>query len=307
LSSGEGLIWAVRDGSDIDPGITDKRFLVVQSELASTLRVMGRDGSTLSPVMREAWDHGDLQIMTKNSPAKATAAHVSMIGHITKVELRRYLTLTEQGNGFANRFLWICSQRSKLLPDGGGEVDFTSFDKRLAAAITSARDLKVREFRRDKEATKLWHDQYEVLSDDGRDGILGAVTSRAEAHVVRLSLIYALLDRETCEIRLPHLEAALEVWRYADDSARCIFGDAQGDPDADKLLEALRRSGGLTRTVISSLFSRHMPSARIDSLLDGFRRKGLAECRTEPTRGAPIQHWTPISPNSLISQPRGDS
>jgi hypothetical protein len=307
LSSGEGLIWAVRDGSDIDPGITDKRLQVVQSELASTLKVMGREGSTLSAVIREAWDHGDLQIMTKNCPAKATAAHVSMIGHITIGELRRYLTLTEQGNGFANRFLWICARRARELPDGGNAIAWGPFDKTLAAAIESARSLGVRQFRRDTEATSLWHAEYAALSDDGRDGILGEVTSRAEAHVVRLSLIYALLDRETCEIRLPHLEAALEVWRYADDSARCIFGDAQGDPDADKLLEALRRSGGLTRTVISSLFGRHKTAASIDSLLEGFRRKGLAECRTEPTRGAPIQHWTPISPNSLISQPGGDS
>ena len=40
--------------------------------------------------------------MTK-SPAKATDAHISVIGHITTDELRRSLTRTEAANGFANR------------------------------------------------------------------------------------------------------------------------------------------------------------------------------------------------------------
>ena len=33
--------------------------------------------------------------MTKNSPARATGAHISIIGHITDEELRRYLSSTE--------------------------------------------------------------------------------------------------------------------------------------------------------------------------------------------------------------------
>jgi hypothetical protein len=142
LSSGEGLIWEVRDPIHksepvkdpktkeitsyqdviVDQGVEDKRRLVIESELASTLRVMGRDGNTLSPVLREGWDSGNLRALTKNSPAVATAAHISAIGHITAAELTRYLDRTEVANGLGNRFLWVCSRRSKVLPEGGGEV-----------------------------------------------------------------------------------------------------------------------------------------------------------------------------------------
>ncbi len=63
LSSGEGLIHAVRDpilkdnkktgeSETVDEGVTDKRLLVVEPELASTLKVMTREGNTLSPVVR---------------------------------------------------------------------------------------------------------------------------------------------------------------------------------------------------------------------------------------------------------------
>ncbi len=120
LSSGEGLIYAVRDrveGEDkngdpvvVDEGVSDKRLLAMESELAGLLKVMGRDGNTLSALIRQAWDGGHLRTLTKNSPLKATEAHISIIGHITKGELVRHLTETEAANGFANRFLFACAR-----------------------------------------------------------------------------------------------------------------------------------------------------------------------------------------------------
>ena len=43
--------------------------------------------------------------MAKNTPAKATDAHISIVGHITEQELHRALAEVEGFNGFANRFL----------------------------------------------------------------------------------------------------------------------------------------------------------------------------------------------------------
>ena len=45
---------------------------------------MTREGNTLSYVTRQSWDGGRLQVMTRNNPMKATDAHVSKVGHITK-------------------------------------------------------------------------------------------------------------------------------------------------------------------------------------------------------------------------------
>ncbi len=58
LSSAEGLICEVRD--DADPPC-DRRLLIVQSEYASVLRVMTREGNTLSPLLRAAWGSGNLR------------------------------------------------------------------------------------------------------------------------------------------------------------------------------------------------------------------------------------------------------
>lgn len=302
LSSGEGLIWAVRDpivetqtvrekGRTVDvqtvvadEGVSDKRLLVVEGEFSGPLKVMAREGNTLSNVLRLAWDSGDLNILTKAKRARATGAHVSLVGHITRDELQRYLNSTEEANGFANRFLWCAVRRSKLLPDGGSLHDavLEPLAERVAAAAHFAR--QTGELRRDEAARKVWHAVYPALST-GRTGLFGAVTSRAEPQVMRLALIYALLDRSDV-IRPEHLFAGLAVWEYAEQSARWIFGQALGDPVADEILRALKAAPeGLTRTEISRLFGNNQKAGRIAVALRSLQEQGLARMEVEKKDG----------------------
>lgn len=290
LSSGEGLIAAVAGGDD-GAAVTDKRLFVLQPELASTLKVMAREGNTLSPVIREAWDSGTMRTLVKRDPQHVEGAHVSIVGHTTSEELRRYLTATESANGFANRFLWARSSRSKALPEGGnlGEPELDALAQMLRPAATFGRTADL--LKRAAAARKLWADVYPELSD-GQPGLLGAVTSRAEAQVLRLSLLYALLDCSS-EIQLPHLTAALAAWDYCEKSARLIFGDALGDPVADTILSALRRAHemGLTRSQISALFQRHLTRTSMDTALQFLGDKGLAHSESLETEGRSAEVW----------------
>ena len=104
-------MWAVRDPTATDPGITDRRLLAFEAEFASALKAVTRDNSTLSATLRSAWDGRPLQLLTRTAPARASDAHVTVIGHITATELRHYLTGLELANGLANRFLLICCRR----------------------------------------------------------------------------------------------------------------------------------------------------------------------------------------------------
>ena len=119
LSSGEGLIFEVRDPTPGDSGAQDKRRLIIEAEFAQVLKVLAREGNTLSPVVRNAWDGKPLQTIAKNAPVRATGAHIAIIGHITKDELLRFVSGTELANGFVNRFLIVAVTRSQELPFGG--------------------------------------------------------------------------------------------------------------------------------------------------------------------------------------------
>jgi hypothetical protein len=313
LSSGEGLIWGVRDPIEkheavreknrvagyqtivVDSGVSDKRLLIVETELAATLRVMAREGSTLSTTIRQAWDTGDLRVLTKNSPAQATGAHISIFGHITRDELLRFLTSTDTANGFANRFVWVCSRRSKSLPEGGNiqSVDFAPLTRRLAEVAAAARNIG--EVRRDDGARNIWREVYGALSE-GKPGLLGSVTGRSEPQVLRLSLVYALLDGAKV-ISTQHMLAALAAWDYCEASARFIFGDSLGYPEADRILAALRaNTQGLTRTEIRDLFGRNEREPVIQAGLTALEERGLARRDTLQTGGRPTERWSADAP-----------
>jgi hypothetical protein len=307
LSSGEGLIWAVRDQIvkrvrkkehnevkyiDVveDPGVLDKRQLLVESEFAQPLKVMRREGNILSTIIRQAWDTGNLRVLTKNSPARSTGAHIGILGHITREELLRHLTDTESGNGFGNRILWLCVKRSKALPEGGLLTDtaLKPLVTALRSTLTVAKTLG--RLQRDDDARALWKDRYTELSAE-RPGLLGAITARAEAQALRLSCVYALLD-QTATIRRPHLEAALAVWDYADASAKYLFGATLGDPLADEILGMLRLTPhGMTRTDLYNALGRHRKSGEIGAALVRLHQKHLAYHTTEPTNGRAVERW----------------
>ena len=296
LSTGEGLVHAVRDerwerGKLVDGGVQDKRLLAQESEFSRPLRVMGREGNILSELIRLAWDTGNLQIITKTTPAKATGAHISIVSHITQAELHRRLSDTDTLSGFANRFLFALAQRSKILPDGGSlspEV-LAPLKAHLAEVVAFAST--VGELKRDAKAHDLWREVYHPLTTDA-PGLFGTTISRAEAHVVRLSALYAVLDKSK-EIRLSHLLGALAVWQYCEASCAAIFGRALGDKTADRILAALqeRRDDGMTRTEIRDMFGRNKSEEEIARALNLLEENGLAEAQQEQTERRPAERW----------------
>lgn len=302
LSTGEGLINAVRDrvvsGEDeegdpivYDEGVEDKRFFVIEGEFASVLSVMRRQGNTLSAVIRQSWDGHRLQVLTRKDPMKATDAHISIIGHITKTELLRQLTETESPNGFANRYIYLLVKRSKELPFGGEwhTVNTAPMVKLLRVVLEFGKSAG--EIRWGESAKDLWREVYGPLSE-GMPGLFGAVVGRAEAQVLRLAALYAVMA-ESQTIEHEHLKAALALWDYAEESARYIFGDATGDPVADRILDALRAAGkdGLTRTEIRNLFGRHKSRDEINRALALLSSMGRIRREYAPTGGRPTERW----------------
>jgi hypothetical protein len=302
LSSGEGLIHAVRDAvykqvdgkmELIEEGAKDKRLLCCEAEFAAVLKRADQQGNTLSAVLRNAWDRGELRTLTRNNSLRATGAHVSFIGHITQEELKRYLSATESANGFGNRILWLCARRSKALPDGGNldPQALTPIADRLRQAVEQAQH--VGRMERDEKARAVWHAVYGQLSEE-RPGQAGALLGRGEAHVMRLACLYALLDLYR-SIGADHLQAALALWEYVERSVFFVFGDSLGDPVADELLDLLRGAGnqGVTRTEMNHYFRKNRSSAQIGRALGLLLGSKLARKESISAKGAgrPEERW----------------
>ncbi|MFZ0661700.1 MAG: helix-turn-helix domain-containing protein [Acidobacteriaceae bacterium] len=196
--------------------------------------------------------------MVKKDPLKVDGAHITIVGHITCEEVRRSLSHTEFANGFANRFLWTKSERSKLLPERGALSEDTLSE--LATLVKPAVDF-------------------------GRTaGLL---------QVLRLSMILALLDCSTT-IRRPHLEAALAICRYCELTAEWMFGSSLGDSTADDILGVLRRSDGMTRNEIMNYFHRHKASGEIERALHLLKDQGHVDLEWPKTDGRRAQLWRAV-------------
>ncbi len=150
------------------------------------------------------------------------------------------------------------------------------------------------ELRRTPEAEALWGEFYRRTAGIDVPGLLGAVTSRGEAQVLRLSGLYAMLAGAD-QVGVEHLRAGLALWDYCERGARWIFGAATGNADADTILAALTTAGsaGLTATEINAgVFQRNVTAERIATALDVLTRAGLAHRREiKPAKGAPAHRW----------------
>jgi hypothetical protein len=311
LSSGEGLIHAVRDAvikkdpvkeekvvvryQDVmvDQGVDDKRLLAVEPEFVNVLRQPERSGNTLSVYLRLAWDGESLQSLTKNSPLKSTEPLISIIGHITLMELRQFLTSTSAANGYGNRHLWVCVRRSKKLPLPV-PIDPAAWQALVAEfnqAVSFGRVAK--EVRMSKEATKLWCEIYESVDESGH-GIAGALTARAEPHILRLGMLHALTGK-TDTIQPQHLLAARALVDYASRSVRYIFGNVLGDNVAEKIYDALCNApGGMLKTDLHMLFNRNLGQARLNQALALLMQAGMTRKGQDPPageRGRPGERW----------------
>lgn len=287
LSSGEGLIYATRDGSikDEDEGGI-KEVLINEAEFSSVLVHGKREGNVLSDVLRQVWDGGTLRTLTKKNPITATDPHIGMLGHITPDDAQARLSSVQVLNGFGNRFMYCLVRKSKDLPFGGDLPDHVVQD--LGERLRNARD-KARSIRRvgwTEPAKGRWEKVYMETANKARYGLLGAVVGRAQPQMLRLALTYALLDGKD-KIDVPHLEAAFALWDYCERSAYWIFGSVSGNETRDRLLEAISEAGpkGLTFTQQHNVFGGHAKKSDIERERRYLEAEDVVVTVTRPSHG----------------------
>jgi hypothetical protein len=288
LSTGEGLIYAVRDATYVidkktgeenlaDPGVTDKRLFVVEEEFQPALSSTRREGNSLSAVIRGFFDDGNAEPMTKTNRIKATKAHVVILAHITKVELK-LLNHVQIYNGFANRFLWIHAHRQKLvaLPKPIPKEELEKYRQIIVSHVNAARKLGV--VRLSTQAKSLWQEVYPSLSIE-YPGTVGAVTSRTETHTIRLALIYALAMGHA-RVTTSDLKAALALVAYSQQTAMALFSENAVDVRREKILDALRKAPEhkMTKTDISrEVFQKNVEATEIKRILEAMAEQGILQ------------------------------
>lgn len=301
LSSGEGLIETVKDKKVIqkvlnnhndladvrevvvDEGVEDKRALIIEEEFVSVLKQISREGNILSPIIRRAWDSGDLQTLTKNS-VRATGAHISIIGQVTPTELLTNLSSSQTANGFGNRFVFIYSKKSKDLPFGGSisDEEFNKIVNLLKMTIDYAKNINEVKFSLEVEI--VWPSIYYRLNKFD-NGLVNELSARATPIVRRLACIYALFDMSSI-VQLEHLKAALSVWDYSYASLKYIFRNKYTNIIHNEIIDLLKfTQEGLSTTEISNSFNRNKSSDQLQESLNKLVQSNVLLVEEQKTNG----------------------
>lgn len=273
-----------------DDSDRDRRCLLFFPEFSTVLNAARWNGSTITGVIREAWDSGTLHNTAIRNRSKdnkflqATNCHVSIIGHITQAELVALMPEHSEANGFANRFLHVYAERTKSLPDADriDEIDFTRELAIIDEAMHFARQ-QGRIYRTD-EATGLWRDRYYDELTQDVPGRIGKFLSRAAQHVFRLATILTVLDRQT-HIGAAQLHAAYEMWKYCEASIYWAYSRFRYGTCAQRILYALTHEGSQTMSALNHVVLKRSFTA--SEIQDAITELGTAIVATRSrTKGA---------------------
>lgn len=247
-------------------GVDDKRLYIREGELASVFVLAGKTESRADIVMRDGWDGKALRNIVKgktseglSNSAKCEEPHLSISGDTTIHELRRKMPQGSDENGFGNRFIYVYVNRVKDCPLGGPQLDWSKEIEALCLTLAWAK--KVKHVSMTGAARQWWISKYHSLEHDGPDGLAGKMTARAAAHVRRIAMLYALLDKSD-EIDTVHFQAAKRLWDYCSESAVFIFGGATSEQLRIQNWIGLRKTATY-KQVRDELYQRNKPVGEI--------------------------------------------
>ncbi len=287
LSSREGLAALIHDGyaqgSQEVPAITDKRLWVVESEFANVLQQSRRKGNTLSTALRDCWDGVCIKPATKNNRVFASNPHVCLSGAITPNELTALMSSKDLSNGFANRFLIVWAERTKITafpqPTPAKEIEYLATRTREVLNFAKADShLESNWLQMELSPSGKWHygQMYRnVLAQDLGSERISAILERRAPMLLRLAMVFALCDLST-KIEIAHLDAALAWITFCSDSVQYVFSTAKEaaltervSRNSNLLLQYLSDQGQATRSdILRECFKGHLNKLEIDACLD---------------------------------------
>ena len=258
---------------------------------------------------------------------RASHAHIGLIGQITPQELLGLHGKLKAAGGLETRLLFaLVARQADTNPFTPPSADRQGLVDRLREAIEGSRsrvmegtdpisrflclergiqpNVEMPVTLGIREGWSIIRDSLPAFDDDFRPMI-----RRAETHVIRLALAYAIADGATA-LSQSHIETAIALWSFCARSTERIFGTPTGGlaPTVNpkrrgQLFEYLHRNlgGWVSRSEImgDGLFHGNVRKPEFDALVGALEADDLIEERTvHDTGGAPRTEYrlAPTSP-----------
>lgn len=318
LATGEGLIHQLRDphiyviaGREVvDPGVPDKRLLCDVSEFAGVLAQARREGSTISTVLRDAFDGRTLTTPTKTSFNKASNTHICVVGSVPETEIIKSLSSIDITNGLANRFAMFYSVRTKTvpMPEPTDATLMRAFAEHVRAALWEG--VARGQIRMDTEAEAYWHWVYDYIENQTYPPAVASLLGRQSTYTLIFAALLALLNREYV-VECKHLEAALSWMKYWEQTALFVFSNGDQNEEAhrmrsleNEIIQVITTMGGVgvPHTEVANRVTRKyqrkdVTAGDVKTALERLQRESPPRIRTETlaSNGRPSNRYSLVT------------
>lgn len=245
IGSAEGLLDALAGERKV--------VLLNEAELLSLFAKARQEAlSNLIPKLSSLYDCPDWEtLQTRNKKVRCHEPFLSILSGTTLAWLQAAFTEQLIYGGFANRIAYLCGEPKEPMPfpkkvDPTEETNITTKLNDIRMWADELRqenngELDVSEECKDRFAAYYWpyHKRCAIES------LTATLIPRIQDFIWKFALLYAAMDFSS-QIRLEHLEPAIAVGNYLEQSVTAVFrsfGSSRGKRSEDKLLTYLQSKG----------------------------------------------------------------
>lgn len=271
IGSGEGLVEWLKPEDDA------MSHLLYLSELAELLQRGKWNGSTLKTVLTHIYDcpHA-YEAPFRQNPIKIVEPTLTLLACTTPTWFWMHSTELDVYGGFANRILYLTGQPKDpiarpIKPDADMLCKIKEhIDKAIEFLPQEAMELDF-----DVQANELWEQFYLEWHKKDWDPLVKEGIKRVDAYVLKLAMVYAVLEGTVPTITYDQLLTAIQVGEYAAKCAEMLILKHQLKSNETKLeqriMEILRK-GDCTRRTLQQLARGNWTCREFNRTIDALEK-----------------------------------
>jgi hypothetical protein len=274
-------------------GEEDKRLMSIETEFSKILKESSKSSSTMSEVLRQAYDGEALATLTKSNKRSTSKSHVSFIGHITPSEYEAVRRTEDNENGFVNRFIHVYSDAGEIaiaFPRTFSDWNMNIINNMVTITewINNQEEIT---FSMNEEAKKMWISFYTSHRLTKRSVLIDSINARNDNNVLKISMVLAAADCSDI-IRKDHLERAISIIDYNIQTTEYIYhtDDEKDEANISKIVNfIISNKGKVTRSsILRECFKKNKNKNEIDAL----KELCIQKRKIAVTREGNTEYWS---------------
>ena len=278
MATWEGLLLAMSRKEE-EPDLKCEKTIVCMSEFDSLLKRSRNEAiAHLIPNLCDLYDcPDDAKNSTKGSPIVVKNPFLSIIAGIQPEILEKSFQAGDVNGGFAGRFIYVYDVSDKEIPFPiwNKQTEYNVLIQNLA--YIKSKNCVEKEITMYSAFRTIWDAFYhEYRTPNGDPALLLQLNDRMQNHVLKMAMIFAVLDGES-EIKEYHLTDAINIGYWLMNNNRKLFG-MLGASDAEKLeqkiLDLIANDVNNRRNIYKSLGGR-VTARDFQYAIDGLIKAGI--------------------------------